>query len=80
MFTAGYFAFITAVGYYVLEKTDFLPHYLGGQSTNDLKNVWKGFPVVNDKEYAYELKFYYLMTFGYHIKSLYTLFAENQKA
>lgn len=71
-----YFTFIVAYGYYVLSKTDFLPPILGGNLENSFENLWRNFPVQNN-DFFPELKIYYQITLGYHIKSMVTLLIDN---
>ena len=62
LFKAFYFSMTTFVGYYVLNKTDFLPPMLGG--TGSLKNLYNNFPFVDDPSYATEFKYYYRLMLG----------------
>jgi len=80
LFGTIYFTCITALGFYVLRKTDYLPWMLGGKAENDMNNVWVNFPVVDDREYAEELKIYFLVSYGYHLSSLFDLIKTNREA
>lgn len=55
---------------------------MGGKSDQkyEFKNIWNGFPVLDKPEYVSELRNYMLISFGYHIKSMYTLISENLKS
>ena len=83
IFKFVYANFIVAVGYKVLLKTDFLPPEMGGAETNHLRYLWSNFPVV-DEPYGNELRYYYIMSFGYHlwstVKMLYTHFFLQPRA
>jgi hypothetical protein len=79
MFAGVYFALITTYGYVVLSKTDYLPPCLGGASTNTLHNVWKNYPIIDDPKYEWHMKTYFLVTFGYHIESVYVLYVTHTK-
>jgi len=80
MFSGIYFTFVTYVGHVILNKTDFLPPMLLGTKNGRMENLFKDFPIVADPDYASEFKNYYLLTLGYHIASILTLFRTHLKA
>jgi hypothetical protein len=79
LFDAFYFIIMSAYGYNILSKTEFLPWILGGKATNKWSDIFSDFPVLT-KPYAQDLKYYYLFSLGYHIKSFYVLLSENRVA
>ena len=50
MFSSLYSAWITFVGYRILNKTDFLPPMLMGSGS--IENLYKEFPIVANPNYA----------------------------
>lgn len=64
-----YFLSITLYGWYLLSKNNFFPPMLGGNHGGTFMNTWKSFPTgINN-----ELKTYFLISFGYHIQSMFHL-------
>lgn len=72
-FKAVYYSFNVCFGYYIGRQTDFLPWSLGGKPENSLGNMWNTYPVDNN-DYHQILKFYYLITFGYHSCCIFHLY------
>ena len=61
----------------MLSKSDYLPPMLLGKKGNDMRNCWKNYPIIDDKDFGPSLRYYTLLTFGYHIMSLFKLFKTN---
>ena len=81
LFGTVFFTLMTGYGYQVLSQTEYLPTVLGGTATADqMMKLWDNYPVVSDPTYWVALQRYYLISFGYHIKSMYSLWSENRKA
>lgn len=81
MFCTLFFMFMTAYGYFVLKQTEYLPWFLGGSASSaDVAKLYEKYPVQDHPEYNDSLRLYYLISFGYHIKSLYSLWSDNRKA
>jgi hypothetical protein len=41
-----YFAFSSFFGWYLMSKGDFLPWFMGGSSSNVLKNMYSNYPLI----------------------------------
>lgn len=67
LFSTLYFLVTTVVGYVILGPSEYLPPNMGG--TGALVNLYKNHPIVYNLAYAKPLKYYYLITQGYHIAS-----------
>ena len=53
---------------------DFMPPMLGGPSHNDWRHMNNDWPFVTDPSFAPQLKFYYLVSAGFHFAQLYKFF------
>lgn len=80
LFSTLYFSCLVTYGYFLLSKTEYFPAEMGGSYTNSLKDMWTDFPIPSNPAYHRQVTWYYLLSFGYHIKSLYTLIVENNLA
>lgn len=54
LYATFYFIFISAYGWIVLRKTEYLPRIMGGKIDEkfDFRNMWYDFPVPSNPEYA----------------------------
>ena len=68
VFSFVYFVIINIYGYKVLLDTPFLPPMMGGSS--DFSKMWTQYPYISTEKWYDNMKFYYLVTLGYHINAM----------
>jgi len=66
--------FINAYGYHVLSQTDFLPYMLGGKYNADWSKIHSDYPFLTKGANLKQLRYYYLITLGYHFNSTRAVF------